>query len=158
MLREKEIEYFRKNILPYYIQQLEEQEQLERIYQERKKARIKYMQEVEEAKRLKREQKLQEKEEKRLKKEQEKQVLKEQKRIERERQKQLRQEQKKLDSGKYKRCNTCGQVLKLTEFYKHPLKKQGVFDYCKTCACIKQMQHRKSKIERKENQQEILHT
>lgn len=214
MLREKEIEYFRKNVLPYYIQQIEEEKQLERIYQEREEARIKHMREVEEAKRLKREKKLQEKEAKRLKKEQEKQILKEQKRLERERQKQLQQEkaqikaekqllkmefkqekakiireqrellkqnietqleklevfkekslqnliedgseETRLASGKYKRCSKCGKVLKLTEFYKHPLKKQGVFDYCKTCACIKQMQYRKSKIERKENQQEIL--
>lgn len=34
----------------------------------------------------------------------------------------------------YKRCNNCGEYKRLTEFYKNPLKKQGVFDYCKACA------------------------
>lgn len=33
----------------------------------------------------------------------------------------------------YKRCSKCGKYKLLTEFYKNPLKKQGVWDYCKQC-------------------------
>lgn len=34
----------------------------------------------------------------------------------------------------YKRCTRCNQIKHISEFYKNPLKKQGVFDYCKECA------------------------
>lgn len=34
----------------------------------------------------------------------------------------------------YKYCKCCKTFKPLTEFYKNPLKKQGVFDYCKECA------------------------
>ena len=33
----------------------------------------------------------------------------------------------------YKKCNICGKYKRLTDFYKNPIKKQGVFDYCKEC-------------------------
>lgn len=33
----------------------------------------------------------------------------------------------------YKRCCKCGEYKLLTEFYRNPLKKQGVWDYCKHC-------------------------
>lgn len=42
----------------------------------------------------------------------------------------------------YKQCNCCKQYKRLTEFYKNPLKKQGVFDYCKECAKNKVKQRR----------------
>ncbi len=42
----------------------------------------------------------------------------------------------------YKRCTRCGQYKRLTEFYKNPLKKQGVFDYCKKCARERAKQRR----------------
>lgn len=152
MLREKEIENFRQNILPYYTNLLDEQEEFERLYQECKAARLKRQQELEQAKLLRLEQKRQEQARKRAEREKER----EQKRIEREKQREQAKIEKKLASGKYKKCSKCGEVLKLKEFYKNPLKSLGVFDYCKACACIKQMQYRKSKTERKENQQEIL--
>lgn len=34
----------------------------------------------------------------------------------------------------YKQCKRCGEVKKLNQFYKNPLKSKGVFDYCKECA------------------------
>lgn len=34
----------------------------------------------------------------------------------------------------FKRCNRCGTIKHISEFYINPLKKQGVFDYCKVCA------------------------
>lgn len=37
------------------------------------------------------------------------------------------------DSSKFKVCNKCGKLKRISSFYKHPLKKQGVFDYCKEC-------------------------
>lgn len=42
----------------------------------------------------------------------------------------------------YKRCTRCGEYKRLTEFYKNPLKKQGVFDYCKKCARERAKQRR----------------
>lgn len=33
----------------------------------------------------------------------------------------------------YKRCKNCGKIKFINEFYKNPLKKQGVFDSCKEC-------------------------
>lgn len=42
----------------------------------------------------------------------------------------------------YKQCSCCKQYKRLTEFYKNPLKKQGVFDYCKECAKTKVKQRR----------------
>lgn len=42
----------------------------------------------------------------------------------------------------YKRCSRCGEYKRLTEFYKNPLKKQGVFDYCKKCAQERAKQRR----------------
>lgn len=43
----------------------------------------------------------------------------------------------------YKRCNCCKNIKYISEFYKNPLKKQGVFDYCKECAKAKPKQRRK---------------
>lgn len=40
----------------------------------------------------------------------------------------------KLNNPNYKRCKHCKEIKLLSEFYKNPLKKQGVFDYCKNCA------------------------
>lgn len=34
----------------------------------------------------------------------------------------------------FKRCIHCGTIKHISEFYKNPLKKQGIFDYCKVCA------------------------
>lgn len=33
----------------------------------------------------------------------------------------------------FKRCKSCGKIKFINEFYKNPLKKQGVFDTCKEC-------------------------
>ena len=33
----------------------------------------------------------------------------------------------------FKRCKSCGKIKLINEFYKNPLKKQGVFDTCKEC-------------------------
>ncbi len=52
-------------------------------------------------------------------------------------------ERKSLKSNPdYKRCTRCGEYKRLTEFYKNPLKKQGVFDYCKKCARERAKQRR----------------
>ena len=152
MLREKEIENFRQNILPYYTNLLEEQEEFERLYQERKAIRLKRQQELEQAKLLRLEQKRQEQARKKAEREKEK----EQRRIEREQQREQAKIEKKLASGKYKRCSRCGEVLKLKEFYRNPLKSLGVFDYCKACAKLAQMQARKTRKEQLANQKEIL--
>ena len=45
----------------------------------------------------------------------------------------------------YKRCKICGKLKRLSEFYKNPLKKQGVFDYCKECAKEKAKRKRRAK-------------
>jgi len=50
----------------------------------------------------------------------------------------------------FKKCNKCNKILPLKEFYKNPLKKQGVFDYCKACAILMDMARRKKKKEREE--------
>lgn len=59
----------------------------------------------------------------------------------------LRFEKLKTDPD-YKRCKICGTYKRLSEFYKNPLKKQGVFDYCKKCAIA-------ANKERKKNEQLI---
>ena len=56
----------------------------------------------------------------------------------------------------FKKCNKCNKILPLKEFYKNPMKKQGVFDYCKACACLKQMQHRKNAKERDQAKRMVL--
>lgn len=43
----------------------------------------------------------------------------------------------------YKRCKVCGEYKLLSEFYKHPLKPKGVFDYCKECCKAKAKERRK---------------
>lgn len=53
-----------------------------------------------------------------------------------------------------KRCKHCNILKPLTEFYKNPLKKQGVFDYCKECAKTRAKQRReyvKANKERERN-------
>lgn len=152
MLREKEIENFRQNILPYYTNLLEEQEEFERLYQERKAISLKRQQELEQAKLLRLEQKRQEQARKKAERDKEK----EQRRIEREQQREQAKIEKKLASGKYKRCSRCGEVLKLKEFYRNPLKSLGVFDYCKACAKLARMQNYLSKEEREKIKQNAL--
>lgn len=54
----------------------------------------------------------------------------------------------------FKRCKHCNILKPLTEFYKNPLKKQGVFDYCKECAKTRAKQRReyvKANKERERN-------
>lgn len=55
---------------------------------------------------------------------------------------QKQQLQKRIASGKYKKCKTCGKVLKLDNFYKNPLKRQGVFDECKECTKKRQKEYK----------------
>lgn len=54
----------------------------------------------------------------------------------------------------FKRCKGCGTIKHIIEFYKNPLKKQGVFDYCKECAKTRAKQRReyvKANKERERN-------
>ena len=182
MNKEKEIEYFRQNILPYYIKKIEEQLEYERMLAQQEALRIKRQKELEQKKLLRLEQKCKEQEHRKAEKErlkknaklQKKEIIKAEKEllkqniekkfkiVEQNLQARLQElktdgsEETRLASGKYKRCSRCGQVLKLEAFYKHPLRKMGVFDYCKACAKLREMQNRKNKKERLNQQKEIL--
>lgn len=46
----------------------------------------------------------------------------------------LQRIQELKNNPNYKHCKRCNTFKPLTEFYKNPTKKQGVFDYCKECA------------------------
>lgn len=55
----------------------------------------------------------------------------------------------------YKYCKHCHTYKPLTEFYKNPLKKQGVFDYCKECAKTRAKQRREYVKVNKERKRSI---
>lgn len=55
------------------------------------------------------------------------------------------------DSNKFKVCNKCGKLKRISSFYKHPLKKQGVFDYCKDCAKKRAKELRRERRQRANN-------
>lgn len=69
-------------------------------------------------------------------------ILEVEERIQKRKYEQTQQFEKfKINNPDYKKCNKCGEYKRLSEFYKNPLKKQGVFDYCKKCA--KEMKNKK---------------
>lgn len=61
-------------------------------------------------------------------------ILEVEERIQKRKYEQTQQFENLKNNSYYKRCNKCGKFKTLSEFYKNPLKKQGVFDYCKKCA------------------------
>lgn len=66
---------------------------------------------------------------------------------------------KKANEQHYKCCKHCKNIKPLSEFYKNPIKKQGVFDYCKNCAKALAKKRRKlneSKQERKRDTQNAV--
>lgn len=61
-------------------------------------------------------------------------ILEAEERIKKKKYELIQRFEKLKNNPDYKRCNKCGEYKRLSEFYKNPLKKQGVFDYCKKCA------------------------
>lgn len=55
----------------------------------------------------------------------------------------------------YKRCKHCNIFKPLREFYKNPLKKQGVFDYCRECARTRAKQRREYVKANKERERSL---
>ena len=43
----------------------------------------------------------------------------------------------------FKQCKRCGKFKRIVDFYRNPLKRQGVFDVCKDC-CIKEQALRRA--------------
>jgi hypothetical protein len=55
------------------------------------------------------------------------------------------------ESNRFKTCKKCGKLKRISSFYKHPLKKQGVFDYCKDCARKRAKELRRERRQRANN-------
>lgn len=55
------------------------------------------------------------------------------------------------ESNRFKVCKKCGKLKRISSFYKHALKKDGVFDYCKDCAKKRAKELRRERRQRANN-------
>lgn len=65
----------------------------------------------------------------------------------------LERKLQKQNDINFKHCKHCKELKPLSDFYKNPLKKQGVFDYCKECG--KAMRRRRANERNRERERNL---